>query len=119
MGIEQALLAPDARENDASGPAIHGRLRRGGGLPRGLVESVRLIIIALGAAGGWEVAASTGGARSGRLLLGIVLGTAIGYVAGGAFGRTTAHAVSDLERELMRVPASDLLGGGWARREVC
>jgi uncharacterized protein YacL len=107
MGVEHSLASLDeegARETPARRPAR--------GLPRGLVEFVRLILVALGAAGGWEVSASLDGRGSPRLVLGIVLGVAIGYVAGGVFGRTTAHAVSDLEHELARMPASDLLGGG-------
>jgi hypothetical protein len=41
-----------------------------------------------------------------------VLGSAVGYVAGGVVGRITATAVSDLEHELARLPAADLLAGG-------
>lgn len=92
----------------------HDRSRapgRPGVIARGLVESVRVIVVALGAVAGWQVAAATGRDATSHLLLGIVLGSAVGYVIGGVIGRSTATAVTDLERELARVPAADLLAG--------
>jgi uncharacterized protein YacL len=88
--------------------------RPGGRGPRRgiLVEFARLIIVALFAAAGWQIALSMGNENSWRLLLGIVLGSGIGYVFGGVFGRRTASAVSELELELRRVPASEVLAGG-------
>jgi uncharacterized protein YacL len=74
-----------------------------------LVEFVRLIILSLFALGGWEIAAAT--THDGHLM-GVILGSAVGYVVGGMFGRRTATAVSDLERELARIPAADILAGG-------
>ena len=81
--------------------------------PRGrVVELVRLIIVALFSVGGWEVAQSLGGGRSSMLAAGIVVGSGLGYVLGGVFGRGTMTAVSQLERELARVPAAHVLGAG-------
>jgi uncharacterized protein YacL len=80
--------------------------------PRGLVvEVVRLIIVVLFSIAGWEIAAGFGAGSSEHLLVGIVLGSGVGYVIGGAFGRRTVWAVSDVERALRRVPASEILAG--------
>jgi|GEM_PF-261195 uncharacterized protein YacL len=102
----------DASEPGDAAPSREGRVRRGGWrASSGLVEGVRLIVVALFAVGGWEIANSFTPARTGELLIGIVLGSAVGYVLGGVLGRTTATAVSDLEREFQRVPAADMLAG--------
>ncbi len=77
-----------------------------------LVEFVRLIMVALFAAGGWEISVSVGGPNSTTHLVGIVLGSGVGYVLGGVFGRHTATAVSELEREFRRIPAAEILAGG-------
>jgi uncharacterized protein YacL len=115
------LLALDAGVDDASrvlarsgdavaaGEHVDRRVRRGRG--GGVVEFVRLIMVTLFAAAGWQVAVRTGPGTTARLLLGIVLGTGVGFVLGGVFGRTTASAASDLELEFRRVPAADLLAG--------
>jgi uncharacterized protein YacL len=58
---------------------------------------------------GWEIAASIGRRGSARFLIGIVLGSGIGYVVGGMFGRRTASAVSEVEREFRRIPAAEIL----------
>ena len=88
-----------------------GRERRPG--PQGvMVEIVRLVIVALFAVGGWEVAARLQPEASNELLIGTLLGASVGYVLGGVFGRSTATAVSELERELRRVPAAEILAGG-------
>ncbi len=80
-------------------------------LGRTLVEVVRLVIVALLASAGWEVASRTGPNTAPRLVLGIVIGSGVGYVVGGMFGRTTASAASELEREFRRIPAADALAG--------
>ena len=88
-----------------------GRERRPG--PQGvMVEVVRLVIVGLFAVGGWEVAARLRPEASNELLIGTLLGASVGYVLGGVFGRSTATAVSELERELRRVPAAEILAGG-------
>lgn len=45
-------------------------------------------------------------------MLGILIGTGVGYVLGGVFGRRTASAVSELEREFRKIPAAEILAGG-------
>src|SRR5207249_6575009 len=88
-----------------------GRERRPG--PQGvMLEVVRLVIVGLFAVGGWEVAARLRPEATNELLIGTLLGACIGYVLGGVFGRSTAYAVSELERELRRVPAAKILAGG-------
>jgi len=77
-----------------------------------LVEFVRLIIVALFAVFGWEVAL-TMSPNTGKHLLGIVLGSAVGYVLGGVFGRHTEAAARRFEREFRRVPAAEILAGGF------
>lgn len=80
-------------------------------LPRGtLVELVRLILVGLFTAGGWQIARQLG-ATGGDLLLGVVLGSLVGYVIGGVLGRQTAVAMSAVEREFARMPPSELLAG--------
>jgi uncharacterized protein YacL len=85
-----------------------GRPRRRGGL---LVEFVRLIWVALFSVAGWTVATKTGEVTASRLALGVFLGAAIGFVLGGIFGRTTATAASQVEREFRRIPAHEILAG--------
>jgi uncharacterized protein YacL len=76
-----------------------------------VVEFVRLIMVPLFALAGWEVAHDVAPNHTGALVLGIALGSGIGYVLGGVFGRSTVTAVSEVERELQRLPAADLLAG--------
>ena len=92
------------RENDLAPvkPVVRGDL---------LVEFVRLIMVCLFAVAGWYVAESTDPRTSGGLLLGIIVGSGIGFVLGGMLGRRTASAVSDVERQLRRVPAPEVLAG--------
>lgn len=118
-GIE--LTAEPGDDTPFSGdaaPATDGTLRRrwndrpsrprGGGV---LVEFVRLIMVALFAVAGWTVAEKAGPTSSGRLALGVFLGSAIGFVVGGVFGRSTASAASRVEREFRRIPAPEILAG--------
>jgi uncharacterized protein YacL len=77
--------------------------------PRGIVvELIRLVLVALFTAGGWQVAQAVD-AEGTRLLLFVVLGSLVGYVIGGIVGRSTVHAVSAVERDFQRIPASELL----------
>jgi uncharacterized protein YacL len=79
--------------------------------PRGtVVELIRLVLVALFTAGGWQVAQAVD-AEGTRLLLFVVLGSLVGYVIGGIVGRSTIHAVSAAERDFQRIPASELLAG--------
>src|SRR5439155_7277920 len=107
LADDPAILRPDPGsqgENEAPPPA--GR-RHGV-----LVEFVRLIMVALFAVSGWELASLVGSDQSDRLLIGTLLGAGVGYVLGGVFGRRTATAVSQLEREFRRIPAAEILAGG-------
>ncbi|HEY1331885.1 MAG TPA: PIN domain-containing protein [Actinomycetota bacterium] len=76
-----------------------------------LVEFVRLVMVALFAVAGWTIASQTGPATTGRLLLGIFMGCAVGFVVGGMIGRSTASAAGRVEREFRRTPAPEILAG--------
>jgi len=80
--------------------------------PRGIVvEIVRLVLVAVFAVGGWRIAREITGSDEARILLGIFLGSAVGYVVGGVLGRRAVVAVSAVERDFAKVPASELLAG--------
>jgi uncharacterized protein YacL len=86
--------------------------RRRQPVPRGtLVEFVRLIIVTLFAIAGFEVGQHAGTATTTKAVLGIVLGSATGYVVGGVLGRQTFFAVSAVEREFRRAPAAEIAAG--------
>src|SRR4029453_14365527 len=76
-----------------------------------LGEFVRLIFVLLFAAGGYTIAPQLNNPSTTRTLLGVVLGTGTGFVLGGAFGRQTAAAVGEMEREFRRGPAPELVAG--------
>lgn len=76
-----------------------------------MVELVRLILVAAFAVGGWRIAEAIDPVTDLSRFLGIVLGSAIGFVVGGVLGRRTASAVRAAEREFRAVPASELLAG--------
>ena len=97
--------SPDLRPASDPGDPPRRRATR----PSIIVEFVRLIMVALFALGGWEVAHDAAPDHTGALVLGIALGCGIGYVLGGAFGRSMVTAVSEVERELRRLPAADIL----------
>ncbi len=102
-----------AGDGEAPDRPIFGKyLDRRRGSQSVMVEVVRLVIVALFAVGGWEVAARLQPEATNQLLVGTLLGAGIGYVLGGVFGRSTASAVSELERELRRIPAAEILAGG-------
>lgn len=103
-GAAEALLEPESAPRKAS-RAGREKSRRGT-----LVELVRLIMVALFAAGGWEVATRLGHTST-HLVAGIVLGSGVGFVLGGMFGRQTASAVTAVEREFKRIPAAEILAG--------
>src|SRR5207245_1327791 len=74
-----------------------------------LVEFVRLIMIALFAVAGWTVASKTSPASTGRLLVGILMGCAVGFVIGGMIGRSTASAAGKIKREFRKTPTPEIL----------
>jgi uncharacterized protein YacL len=79
--------------------------------PRGtVVELIRLILVGLFTAGGWQIGRQVG-ADGTELLLWVVLGSLVGYVIGGVLGRRTFVAMSAVEREFTRMSASELLAG--------
>jgi uncharacterized protein YacL len=112
----------EAPPNEASPPA-HQRAAdpsAGGGrpdvprpsAPSGFfVEIVRLIIVVAFAVGARWIAQGVPGSDEATIYLGIVLGTAVGYVVGGILARRAIVAVSAVERDFAKVPASELLAG--------
>ena len=66
-------------------------------------------MVALFALAGWELSDKLWRQGSRGLVLGILVGSGVGYVVGGAFGRGTAKAVSEVERELRKISAADVL----------
>ena len=80
-------------------------------LPHGrLVEFVRLLFVVLFAVGGLSVGRHIG-VETPNALLGVVLGSATGFVLGGVLGRQTATAIRTMEEELRRVPAAEIVAG--------
>jgi len=67
-------------------------------------------MVPLFAGAGWQTASSLTHART-ELLAGVVVGSGVGYVLGGVFGRRTVAAVSKVEREFRRISAGDILAG--------
>ncbi len=103
------MLAPRSATRHRTGVSTPETERR---LPRGrFVEFVRLIFVVLFAAGGYTVATRLSEPTTQRTLLGVILGSGVGFVLGGAFGRQTATAVSVMEREFRRVPAAEIVAG--------
>jgi uncharacterized protein YacL len=81
-------------------------------LPRGrLVEFVRLIFVVLFAVAGYSIGTRVGPPSTSQTLLGIVLGSATGFVLGGVLGRQTATAVRTIEEDIRRVPAAEVVAG--------
>jgi uncharacterized protein YacL len=80
--------------------------------PRGrLVEFVRLIFVAMFTWVGYLVSTEVGPERPAKTILGVTLGSAVGYVVGGVFGRRTAAAVGTVEREFQRASAAEIAAG--------
>lgn len=105
-GLRTEEAEPRAEEGPSSTPQPMPRRSRAF-----LVEFVRLVIVALFAVGGWEVGTNLPEVTSTKLLVSIALGSMIGFVIGGVFGRQTASAVSEVEREFRRIPAHVILAG--------
>ena len=79
--------------------------------PRGtFVELVRLVLVGIFTAAGWQLGNGLN-LEGGRLLLAVLLGSLVGYVVGGVIGRSTAKAITTVEKEFQRVPAAEILAG--------
>jgi uncharacterized protein YacL len=84
-----------------------------------VVESIRLVVVALATAGSYELATSDsvaqqlgdGGLGDQTVLLVLVLGAAVGYVVGWALGRFTIGRIDAAERRLTEVSSGELLSG--------
>ena len=75
------------------------------------VEVVRLIIVLLATAAGFDVARRAIEPDGGAVVVGAILGALVGYVAGGTIGRFLRRAMGALEEEVDRAPAPRLLAG--------
>ena len=81
-------------------------------LPHGrLVEFVRLLFVLMFTVAGYTIAKNLSASDTPRTVLGLVLGSATGFVLGGVLGRQTATAVRTMEEELRRVPAAEIVAG--------
>ncbi|MGH2793865.1 MAG: PIN/TRAM domain-containing protein [Actinomycetota bacterium] len=78
-----------------------------------LVELVRLVVVAFCTAAGYRVAQGiVSDADSGRVLLGAVMGSLFGYVAGGVLGRAVSTLLGAAERRIATMSGADLVAGG-------
>src|SRR5437588_2375199 len=110
---DPALESAQERDPPGSGeqqPVTREAGRRVG-TTRPMVEGIRLIMVALFASAGWEVASAMGRDNTLRATLGIAVGAGIGFVFGGMLGRVTASAASDVERAFRNIPAAELVAG--------
>ena len=84
--------------------------------PTGVVEMLRLLSVVFFAGVGFEVARGVGGRDDvlgpfNGVAIGVIVGSGIGYVLGGIFGRTTVSAVDRAETRLRDVSAEALVAG--------
>jgi uncharacterized protein YacL len=86
------------------------RLARGRGVV--LVELVRLVVVAFCTAAGYQVAHGVvTDANSSRVVLGAVMGSLVGYVAGGFIGRSVATLIGAAEKRIAAIPGADIVAG--------
>lgn len=76
------------------------------------VEIVRLLIVILSTAGGYELSRRGAAEPGGVAVLGATMGALVGYVAGGVVGRQLRRAMGEIEARVDRAPAAELLSGG-------
>jgi uncharacterized protein YacL len=88
--------------------------------PSGVVEVLRLLVVISFAGLGYESARSLGLHAHAHVLgpfggaaVGLIVGSGIGYVAGGIFGRSAASAADRTESALRDVSADTLIAGGF------
>ena len=86
-------------------------------VPNVVVELLRLCVVVFFAGLGYEIAVMVGTSHHDALggidpvWVGLLLGTAIGFVLGGVLGRATEHAVSRTERTITAVSAEHIVAG--------
>jgi uncharacterized protein YacL len=77
-----------------------------------LIELVRLVVVAFCTAAGYQVAKGiVSDQNSSRVVLGAVMGSLVGYVAGGFIGRSVATLLGTAERRIAAVPGADIVAG--------
>ncbi len=75
------------------------------------VEAVRLIVVITFTSLGYRIARAIVEVDSGRILLGAIVGSGVGYVAGGMLGRTVERLAYGVERRVAQVAGADLVAG--------
>jgi uncharacterized protein YacL len=75
-----------------------------------LVELIRMVVVVLFAAAGYAVGrTSSKDPRSPLVLIEALLGCALGYVAGGVFGRTVGRMAGVAESRIAAIPGADIV----------
>jgi len=78
-----------------------------------LVELIRIVVVAVFTALGYQVArALVEDVGSPRVVLGALLGSAVGYVLGGVLGRAVGSLAGDVESHLASMSGADMVAGG-------
>src|SRR4051812_3562198 len=75
------------------------------------VEIVRLLIVVLATAAGYELARAGAPDPGSAVVVGATLGALVGYVVGGVFGRLLGRVMGAVESTVARAPAAQLLAG--------
>ena len=75
------------------------------------VEIVRLLIVTLATAAGYELARAGAADPGSAVVIGATLGALLGYVVGGVFGRLLGRVMGAVESSVARAPAAQLLAG--------
>lgn len=79
-----------------------------------LVELVRLVVVVVCTAAGYEISRALADQDdSQQIVLGAIVGSGIGYVGGGVFGRTVRTMVGVAERRLSATSGADFVAGGF------
>src|SRR5688572_19407252 len=86
--------------------------RRSTDIPGGVtfVELIRLAVVILVTGGALQFSRATGLEGSSQVVA-VALGAGVGYVVGGMAGRFFQGRISQVERRLQRVPASEIVAG--------